>query len=413
MVAGFSLAFVQPAKRPDVRSLSGNVVLEWNQLAYEAMGGAEYQHSLQAARVNAMTHIAMHDALNAVQPLYKTYAFKKRDSKADPVAAIASAAHTILVFSFPDKKAMLDARLSATLSTVKDGSAKKRGIALGQEAAQSIIALRKTDGAAENPISRPEASAKPGVYQFVPPFDFVFAPHWKSMITFSLNNPGQFRCIPPPALNSEEYAKAFNEVKEYGRTNSKVRTEDQTRYAHFWYEFSEIGWNRVARTVAVDKKLNLSETARLMALLNMALADAYTAGWDSKYFYNFWRPYTAITHAAEDGNPATEAEQGWLPLLPTPPVQDHPSTHSALGNAGATVLASLLGDNTPFTMTSNTAVPAGYTRSFTSFHQAADENADSRIKAGIHFRFACKAGQDLGNKVGQWTVQNHLQPLAK
>ena len=147
-----------------------------------------------------------------------------------------------------------------------------------------------------------------------------------------------------------------------------------------------------------------------MALVNMALADSYTAGWDSKFFYNHWRPYTAIRHAENDGNPQTAASADWEPLMPTPPVHDYPSTHSALGNAAATVLASLLGNETPFTMTSNTAQPSGSTRSFRSFHEAADENADSRVMAGIHFRFACEAGQTLGNKVGKWTVENHLRP---
>jgi hypothetical protein len=143
----------------------------------------------------------------------------------------------------------------------------------------------------------------------------------------------------------------------------------------------------------------------------MAIADAYTAGWDSKVYYNFWRPYTAIRKAAMDENHKTSPEENWEPQEPTPPVHDYPSTHSALGNAAATVLASLLGDSTGFTMSSPTAVPAGSTRTFNSFSEAAIENANSRVMAGIHFRFSCEAGLELGKKIGKWTIENHLKPL--
>jgi hypothetical protein len=156
--------------------------------------------------------------------------------------------------------------------------------------------------------------------------------------------------------------------------------------------------------------LGLLETARLFALVDMALADAYVAGWDSKFHHNLWRPYTAIRNAHIDGNDETSEDQQWEPAMPTPPVQDYPSTHSALGNAAATVMAGMLGE-TPFSMTSPTAMPGNGARSFTGFRQAADENADSRVKAGIHFRFACDAGQEMGDKIGQWLLGNHLKPL--
>ncbi|HEX6180017.1 MAG TPA: vanadium-dependent haloperoxidase, partial [Chitinophagaceae bacterium] len=157
-------------------------------------------------------------------------------------------------------------------------------------------------------------------------------------------------------------------------------------------------------------KLDIFASARLFALLNMALADAYIAGWDAKLHYNFWRPYTAIQFADTDNNAATDLDTSWESQEPTPPIHDYPSTHSALGNAGASVLAGLLGDHTPFTMTSTSSEPTGAPRSFKSFSQAADENADSRVMAGLHFRFSCEAGQELGNKIGQWTLQNYLKP---
>ncbi len=214
-----------------------------------------------------------------------------------------------------------------------------------------------------------------------------------------------------PALNSPEYAKSFNEVKAFGKINSSVRTTDQSASANFWYEFADIGWNRIARIQARDYNTGLYATARMFALLNIALADTYTAFFDSQDHYYTWRPYTAIRSADEDGNNQTVADPDWEPFLTTPPVPEYPSGHSALGNAAATVLAHFFGNNSPFSTTSTTASPAGVERSFKSFKQAADENADSRVMAGIHFRFSCDSGQKLGDKVGKWTLDNYLKPL--
>jgi hypothetical protein len=391
---------------------SNQVILDWNLMALQAMGGPTYVHSNLGARLNAMIHLAMHDALNAIAPVYATYALQSRDEKADPIAAAASAAHTVLLAAFPDQQTSLDSALTQSLGKVPDGDAETRGVALGKLAGQAIVSLRQHDGATENPFVPIGPSTGPGVYGAVPPFDIIFAPFWKNMQPFSLQSPGQFRPAPRPALESETYAGAFAEVKSIGEKNSRTRTADQTAYAKFWYEYSEIGWNRVTRVAAADKKLDLLSTARLFALVNIALVDSYTAGWDAKFHYNFWRPLTAIRAAETDGNPATAPDAGWEPLMTTPPVQDYPSTHSALGNAAAAVLGALVGDKTRFTLTSTTADPAHPTRSFTSFSQAAAENADSRVVAGIHFRFSCEAGQELGRKVGEWTVANHLRPLS-
>ncbi|HYF32101.1 MAG TPA: vanadium-dependent haloperoxidase [Chitinophagaceae bacterium] len=396
---------------PKFKELPADVIISWNLISHETMDGKNYQPML-ASRVNTMVHIAMHDALNAIDPVYVSYALKERDRKADPEAAAATAAYTVLVASFPEKKEMLNAKLAEWLSRVKNPEAKNRAILLGDKAGRKIVELRKKDGALDGVWAAPwQASVRPGIYQLVPPLNFVYAPHWKTMKTFSLNRYDQFRIAPPPALTSNEYAASFNEVKLFGGKNSTLRTADQTFYAKFWYELSEIGWNRIGRVVTADKKLNLFDAARLFALLNMALADAYTAGWDSKFHYNFWRPYTAIQFADTDDNPATARDENWESQEVTPPVQDYPSTHSALGNAAATVLAGILGDKTRFTFTSPSADPKNASRTFNSFSQAADENADSRVMAGIHFRFSCRAGQDLGNKVGQWTLENQLKPL--
>lgn len=396
----------------DVDQYSNQIILDWNLAAYEIMGGAATEHSLLASRVYAMTHLAIHDALNAIVPRYQTYAYHQPHKLADPVAAVASAAYEVLLASNPAQKTMLETLLLASLASVPEGPSKTEGIELGKKAAAAILALRQNDGAFDDPIGPiPPFVGQPGAYQAVPPFDFVFAPQWRTMQTFSLVNPQQFRVEPFPALNSQAYTDAFNEVKQIGKKDSQQRNSEQTAIAKFWYEFSEIGWNRVTRTAVADRKLGLLASARLFALVNIALTDAYTAGWDSKFHYNFWRPFTAIRAAENDGNPNTIADLQWESSEINPPIHDYPSTHSALGRAAATVLTGILGDAVPFTMGSNTSSPANTTRTFGSFSQAADENAESRVLAGIHFRFSCNKGQELGQKVGTWTLEHHLLPV--
>jgi len=385
-------------------SISNKVILDWNATAMNAMDAPNYQHVLLASRLYAMVHIAQYDALNSIKPVYIKYCSTTKDADAHPVAAAAVAAYTVLLHHLPAKKAMLDSQLAKAIDTILNQNAKQKGIALGLQCGNAIIDLRKTDGAFQDPIGVIAPSTVPGVYQAVAPFNFVFAPFWKTMKPFGLLQPQQFRSAPYPDLQSAAYKKDFEEVKLLGEKNSLKRTAEQTSYATFWYEYAEIGWNRIASVAAGKEKTDLLTTARLFAMLNMALADAYIAGWDSKFNYNFWRPYTAIVNTAVAGG----GKPNWEPLMPTPPVQDYPSTHSVLGNAAATVLTEFYGNNYAFTTTSTSSATPGATRSFKSFLSAADENADSRVMAGVHFRFSCKAGQAMGNKIGKWTLENTL-----
>ncbi|NII27658.1 vanadium-dependent haloperoxidase [Pseudoflavitalea sp. X16] len=398
---------------PKADDLPNDVILVWNEVAFEATGGKANTHSLLTSRVYAMVHAAMHDAVNATRARYQIFAFHEKDRDAHPVAAAASAAHRVLKATFTSRASFLDSALNSSLAGIPPSASKTAGIALGEKAADALLALNYNHNGAEDPVGQPAPAVKPGDYKVVPPFTFIFAPFWQDSKLWSLQTKSQFRCPPPPALTSDAYATAFNEVKQVGSINSATRTAEQSSYAKYWYETSEIGWNRIARNVAKDKKTGLFATARLFALLNFAIADAYTAGWDSKLHYNLWRPFTAIREADTDGNAVTTPDLLWEPAEPTPPIQDYPSTHSALGNAAATVLAYVYGDYTSFTMRSPTASPDGATRGFKSFSQAANENADSRVMAGIHFRFACVAGQELGNKIGQWTTAHYLKPINK
>jgi len=393
--------------------LSNKVIIEWSNIALQAAGGPVEGHPALASRIEAMMHIAIHDALNAITPMYEPYVYHPQQSytSANPFAAAVTAAHRVLKASWRDSASMLDAKLSASLSKIADGPDKKEGIELGNAAGTAILALRKGDGAYQNPVSDWPDSDVPGVYVKVPPNDFVFVPFWGKIPPFSLKTSKQFLPPPPPSLDSYIYTRDFNEVKHFGKLNSVVRTADQTFYAKFWYELSDIGWNRIARRQATAHNTGLYTTARMFALLNIALADSYIAFLEAQYYYKRWRPYTAIHEAAKDGNDKTQPNQNWEPLLPTPPVPDYPSGHSTLGNAAATVLTYFYGDNTPFSTTSTTASPVGSVRSFKSFKQAAEENADSRTMVGIHFRFSCKAGLNMGEKVAKWTLENNLKPL--
>jgi hypothetical protein len=386
------------------------VVLAWNTAVVDALvAHDQYANPMAAARIFALVHLAQHDAVNATAPAFESYAFHGRDAAADPEAAAAASAHAVLAAVFPAQQATLDARLATSLATVPDGEAETRGVALGRQAAAALLARRAHDGSDTPVVGDYTPGTGAGRYQFTPPFDFAAQPGWRSVQPFALARPDQFRPKPPPALASKAYASAYAEVKGVGEKGSRTRTPEQTAYARFWYEFSDAGWNRIARVVAAERGLGLQATARLFALLNVAMSDGYVAGWDAKFHYDFWRPITAIRAAAGDGNDATAPDAAWEPLLVTPPVQDYPSTHSVLGAAAAEVLGSVFGDRTAFTFTSPTAEPANAARSFARFSQAADENADSRVMAGIHFRFATEAGLELGRRVGQWTLSHHLR----
>lgn len=404
-----ALGAERPATDNPFKNYSNDIILKWNAIALETMSTPAYD-PMVGSRIFTMVHLAMHDALNNIEPVFETYLAHQQERKADPIAAIAAAAYTVLVETYPQKKEQLDAALAESLKDIKSNESRQLGISMGTKVGRAIFALRKDDGAFQNPVVELNNPKIPGMYQPVPPMPFVYAPFWATLSTFGLKTPDQFRVQPMPGLTSDAYTQHYNEVKLKGAKVNSTRTAEETAIAKYWYEFSEVGWNRIATVVAADQKLDLYNTARLLALVNMAMADSYIAGWDAKFFYNFWRPFTAIRAAATDGNEQTTDDVAWEPLLNTPPVQDYPSTHSILGNAAATVLSELVGKSTTFTMTSPTAEPGQSSRTFSSFKQAAIENADSRVFAGLHFRFSCDRGLEMGNQIGSYIEKTQLRP---
>jgi hypothetical protein len=388
----------------------GGIVSDWSLTAYAVIRAANgYVDPMAATRVLASMHIAMHDAANAGAARYPTHTgITSAAPGYDAAVAAAIAAHDVLVGFFPEQTAIAGAALEASLLDAGVGPTVEAGRAVGADAATAILADRANDGADLQETWAEQDGA--GHYRHVPGWDFLVSPQWRLVRPFALAAPDQFRTAPPPALDSAAYAAEFAEVAAKGREVSEVRTADETAYAAFWYEFSDIGWNRVTRVAAREHGLDLRDSARLFALVNVAMADGYIAGWDSKMHHDFWRPVTAIAAAEEDGNTQTTAIAGWTPLLPTPPIQDQPSTHSVLGAAAATVLAAVVGDE-GFAMTSTSALETAPWRSFDSFTEAAEENAESRIHAGIHFRSAIDTGLDLGRQIGSHVMNTFMTPV--
>ena len=373
----------------------------------------------------AMVNLAMHDALNNIVPKYKSYALNARDKDADPDAAVAKAAHDVISFFFGKlnppanntPQSIQDSihnLLVQSLGSIPNSEAKTKGIALGSAAAQAIIQNRTSDGSATAVFAITQGTL-PGEYRSTPPFTangFYDSPGWGNVKTFGIQNSTQFSVPAPYPLNSSEYAADYNEVKRMGCltcTSAGGRTLDQERIARFWVESSAFGWNKVAKEIVEQKNMDAWKTARLFALLQMSVADAYIACLKAKMIHFFWRPYTAILQGDNDGNPNTVADPTWQVLVaPIPPIADHPSAHAAAGGAAAELLKQFF-EKDDFDFSFESITQPGNPRSFSSFSQAARENSLSRIYVGYHFRKACMDGENLGNSVGNWVATHSLQ----
>lgn len=408
ILAGAASAPALAAANKPAHEASANIVIQWNTIAGEAFAPSQGTNPLAQSRTLAIMHAAIHDAVNAIAPRYQAYTSGLAPAKqASPDAAVASAAHAVLLALLPEQRGAVDAAYTASLKKVREGSAKARGIALGRAAAQATLARRDADGAATaaEPAYLPRQGA--GEYQFTAPFEFAALPGWGKVHTFAIDQ-RQHATGGPLALDSAAYAADVAHIRALGQDSSRVRSDDQTEIAKFWYEDSPLGWNRIASMAVRKRKLDTWDAARAFALANFAMADGYIAGFHAKYQYRFWRPLTAIHGADGDGNPLTDADTSWKPLLVTPPVPDYPSTHTVVGWAAAQVLIELFGDRFGYASTSLTL--PGTVRHYSAFSQAAEENGMSRLYAGIHFRHAVADGRKQGRSIGQATAKL-LAPL--
>jgi membrane-associated phospholipid phosphatase len=391
---------------------SVNSVIEWNRtlLAIVRTAGAQ-PPTIHSTRNFAILHASVYDAVNNIDGIFSPYFVRipNVSRRASTPAAADQAAHDALVALYPAFQATLDAELQQDLAQILDGQNKTDGIAVGQTVAAQILSFRSNDGSGVTPPPFIPGN-QPGGYQLTPPnFAAADFTQWPQVTPFALARADEFRPAPPPELTSDSYTRVFDEVKSLGFINSTTRTPEQTLIGTFWNGNIQDFWNEIAQTAALRHQLNLAQSARLFALLNISLADTAIAFFDAKYTYQFWRPVTAIQMAGSDGNPSTEPNPTWLPLTTkTAPDPSYPGAHSAISAAGAEVLRFYFGQRFTFDVTSESL--AGVTRHFTSFSAAAQEAGLSRIYAGQHFRSDHVAGKDLGREVAESVDETILLP---
>lgn len=382
------------------------------------------QSPMEQSRSLSIVHLAIHDALNAIDPRYAAYAspagadgFVVEASRgaphvhvtgASPEAAVAAAARDTLLVVAPARSVDIEVWYAQALAAIPDGVAESRGVEVGSQAAARLLRMRERDDVVAALTEPYVAGDGPGEYRATPPFDSVVGAGWGKLATFATPRASAFRPEPPPALDSRRYVRDYEEVKALGVREGSTRTPEQSEIADFWYESSVTGWLRIANQVAERAQLDEWEAARVLALVSMALADGFINGFDAKYHFDYWRPITAIVAGDEDGNRRTAGDASWTPYCDTPPVPDYPSTHSVLGAAAAAVLAREFGDHTAFAIDSLTL--PGVLRSFASFSEAAQENAASRVYCGIHWRSSTYAGLEQGQRIGEHVASRQLGP---
>ncbi len=392
---------------------TGNTVTEWNAIAASATIATAGQPPHVAPLSLGMVHGAMYDAVNAIdgghQPYLIAPAAEPSDSKK---AAAATAAYRVLVGLFPTQQPTLKPRYDASLEAVPDGPAKAGGIAVGEEAAATMLAARQNDGRG-GPFTVVEGT-EPGEWRKTPPnFGGDPAPWVGNVRPFLVPNVEMLRSEGPNALKSAAYAEDYNEVKELGSLTSTRRTADQTAASIFWQDSGPAIWNRVFRQLAASEELDIVESARMFAMTNLASADGVIGCWNDKYYWNFWRPMTAIREGADDGNPATEADPGWKPLFdPSVPVSGAAAGHA--GVPGPPVGARLpqrghRADAEGVLRHGQDRVHGGEQQVLSRALSAEElrplldaikEVIDARVWSGIHFRTADVQGAVLGKKVG-------------
>jgi hypothetical protein len=391
LVVGFSVA--APAR--------ADVITKWNEQVF-ALGGA--------SRTLAMVQVAMFDALNAIQPRYRSYLdLPAAPAGALPEAAAAAAAYGVLVRLLPAQLVALNATLASSLAPLPDGAGKTSGVQYGDLVAYLMYQNRLTDNIlTPGPIY--VSSGTPGAYQITTPGPAqpvnTNAQNW---IPFAMISASQFRPSGPPALTSRRYADDLNETRALGELSSPYRSAFDDETARWHVELAQFQLNRIARAEVATDGRDLLAHARLFALLNLALADAATSVFDAKYAYLFWRPVTAIRNADLDDNARTDVDPGWSPFLTTPPHPEYPAAHGVIQTAGTRVLERYFGQHYAFDTTSPT-VP-GVTRHYDDFDAFAEEGGVARILGGMHFRNSIEVGHRQGKSVANWILEHWLTPL--
>jgi hypothetical protein len=391
----------------------GNAVTDWNLIAQNKITttppqGAPPRPVGSSVVLEGIVQAAIYDATVAIEGGYDPFIASPSVTRpASTAAAIATAACRVLIEQVPDQASSVEAQYDAYLAAVPDGPAKDNGIAVGAQVGDAIVGWRTGDGLDSDPDWH-QPPPGPGVFEPYPagtkPVDIRLA-HVRPL---TLTSNDQFRPDGPNPLTSTEYAEDFNEVKAYGRVDSAVRTPEQTQTALFWSDNTARQWPRAERALALAKGLSLGESARMLALAQVATADALLACFDGKYHYLSWRPVYAIQRADIDGNPATEADPAWTPLLNVNH-PEYPGAHGCGTTAVTKALAAFFGtDKVGFAVESTVT---GTTRHYERFHDAAKEVYDARTWAGLHFRNSTMEGAWVGKKVARYVVANFFQRI--
>lgn len=387
-----------------------DVVLEWNQVLTETLA-AQNQNPFFGSRIAAIAHLAVFEAVNAITADHEPYLGTVAAAPgASAEAAAVAAAHRVLVTLLPAAAATLDVRRAQSLAVIADGQSKADGIAAGEAAAAAMLAARATDGASPMvPYPAPTSGAA-GEYVRTPacPNGGIFF-NWPAVPPFGLQSSAQFRSPAPPLLQTGHYALDYVEVARDGSTISGSRPADGEALARFYAASLPPGmWNVAARQLAVAAGGSLAANARAFALLNMSMADGLISVMETKYHYRFWRPETAIRAGALDGNPKTDGDAQFAPLLNTPCYPSYPSGHSSVSNAGRQILQKLWGNGGHSIELPQPGAPA-IIRHYTALRQITDDIDDARVYAGIHFRFDQEEAARQGTRVANYIFENYLR----
>jgi hypothetical protein len=386
-------------------SARADTVTDWNVNAVNALVTTAGQGPTVSTVHLAMVHSAVYDAVNSIDERYEPYLVEVRARDwYSKDAAVAAAAYRVLLGIVPTQEPALTPLYNASLAPIPDGAAKDGGIRVGEVAAAAMLADRKNDGrfgAYRFPVP---VMPKAGEWRPVlPAFGNDPAAWIKDVRPFLIREP--YASPAPYALTSKKYAREFDEVKTLGATNSATRTADQTDQARFWAG-GPAPWTLVARQLATAHGLRSIESARMYAMLYTTGADALISVWNGKAEHLFWRPITAIREADADGNPATEPDTGWLPLINNPPYPEQPSGLSSVSGAMGEALEHVFGKRERFSVTSGNS---GTTRSYSSFDQAVDEVVDARVYSGVHFRKADEDGARIGHDVAHDSLKRYFE----
>jgi hypothetical protein len=404
---------IRAAARRAAPAADPAVITAWNETAVATIVTDAGKANAEAFLWYAYEQAAVYNAVVGITGRYELYKWNVRGpKKASPEAAAAAAAHRVLLTYFPASEERLSAAYAASLAQVPDGQAKQQGIRYGNRAARRIIRLRANDGRFAG-ITFDEPLA-PGVWRPTPPLFAPFFDPWLSQVEpFLLKSPSQFRPAGPPALTSDTYEEEFEEVRDYGVKTGSLRTAKQTETALF---FSDIGVGPVQgslRDLVTRRRMDISDSARLFAAVDMSLADAVGVSWDSKLHFGFWRPVTAIQLANDDRNPETDAVPDWEPLVITPPYPEYSSGLTTNIGALSRTLSRLLGDGrVDLNITSVASGLPGLplTRHYEFARGLNRDVIDARVWSGVHFRTADVVGSAMGKQVGDWAIDHYFQP---